>query len=359
MLKFRHSLLLCLLVLLPAGAEPALAPAKGFDLTRSDIVGFVDDVTARDSLNRKAVLALLAKAEPQPKVIERITKPAERVLQWWEYRDRFVNEKRIADGVQFWNDHRASLERTAAARGVAPEYIVAILGAETNYGRVTGHDRVIDALTTLAFDYPPRQAYFRAELEQFLLLVREEKIDPVTVMGSYTGAMGAPQFMPSNYRQYAVDANTDKKRNLWTDWDDVFASVANYFDAFGWVAGGPVVADAVLDPDPTFQFDPRNLELNDTLDSLNVKGVRIAAAAPAAATPVVLVSAEQKDGPTYRVGFQNFYVITRYNRSARYAMAVNDLAQAIAQRVTTGSGAPDSQGAPSSQAPPPPSNPSQ
>ena len=313
-------------------AQPALPPAAKFDLARGDIVRFVDEVVARDSLDRKAVLALLAKAQQQPKIIERITKPAERVLEWWEYRRVFVNDKRIADGVQFWNEHRESLQRIAAARGVAPEFIVAILGAETNYGRVTGHDRVLDALMTLAFDYPPRQDYFRGELEQFLLLVREEKIDPVAVLGSYTGAMGAPQFMPSNYRLYAVDANTDSRRDLWSDWDDVFASIANYFVAFGWVSGGPVMANTVLDPDPTFQFDPRNLELNETLDSLNLKGVRSDSAHPPD-TAVVLVSAEEQDGPVYRLGFRNFYVISRYNHSARYAMAVYDLAQAIAQRV--------------------------
>jgi membrane-bound lytic murein transglycosylase B len=328
----RHSWTLCAFLLASAGAQPALPPTGKFDLSREDIVKFVDDVAARDSLDRKAVLALLSKAQQQPKIIERVTKPAERVLQWWEYRRVFVNDKRIADGAQFWNEHRESLERIAAARGVAPEYIVAILGAETNYGRVTGHDRVLDALMTLAFDYPPRQDYFRSELEQFLLLVREEKIDPLSVLGSYTGAMGAPQFMPSNYRLYAVDANTDHKRDLWSDWDDVFASVANYFVSFGWVSGGPVMAATVLDPDPTFQFDPRNLELNETLDSLNLQGVRVDPVHPPD-TRVVLVSAEEQDGPVYRVGFQNFYVISRYNRSARYAMAVNDLAQAIAERV--------------------------
>ena len=309
-----------------------LPPAGKFDLARSDIASFVDNVVARDALDRKSVQALLGHAEAQPKIIERITKPAERVLEWWEYRQIFVNEKRIADGAQFWNEHRVSLEHEAAQRGVAPQYIVAILGAETNYGRITGHDRVLDALMTLAFDYPPRQDYFRGELEQFLLLVREERIDPLTVLGSYTGAMGAPQFMPSNYRLYAMDANGDESRNLWTDWDDVFASVANYFISFGWVSGGPVLTPARLDPDPSFQLDPRNLELNETLDSLNGKGVRVSLSLPPT-TPAVLVSAEEKDGPAYRVGFQNFYAISRYNHSARYAMAVNDLAEAIAKRV--------------------------
>lgn len=317
---------------LPEPPPIALPAAGKFDLSRTDILGFVDGVATRDALDRKGVLALLAHAEAQPKIIERITKPAERVLQWWEYRQLFVNEKRIADGAQFWNEHRVSLEREAAQRGVAAQYIVAILGAETNYGRITGHDRVLDALMTLSFDYPPRQDYFRGELEQFLLLVREERIDPLTVLGSYTGAMGAPQFMPTNYRHYAVDANGDRSRNLWTDWDDVFASIANYFVSFGWVSGGPVLAGAVLDPDPNFQIDPRNLELNETLDSLNLHGVRVRLALPPT-TPAVLVSAEEKDGPAYRVGFQNFYAISRYNHSARYAMAVNDLAEAITKRV--------------------------
>jgi len=152
------------------------------------------------------------------------------------------------------------------------------------------------------------------------------------VTGSYAGAMGVPQFMPSSYRRYAVDGNTDKKRNLWTDWNDVLASIANYFVAHGWQTGGPVLAEARLEPDPVFQFDPRNLELNDTIDGLNAKGVAIQSDLPGV-TPAVLISAEQQDGPAYRIGFQNFYVITRYNHSARYAMAVHDLAEAIAQRI--------------------------
>jgi hypothetical protein len=141
--------------------------------------------------------------------------------------------------------------------------------------------------------------------------------------------------MPSSYRRYAVDGDTDKKRDLWGDWSDVMASVANYLHEFGWEPGAPVLADAKLDPDPNFQIDPRNLELNDTIDGLNARGVKIDSTL-AGNTPVVLISAEAQDGPAYRVGFKNFYVITRYNHSARYAMAVNDLAQAIAQRVNPG-----------------------
>jgi membrane-bound lytic murein transglycosylase B len=318
--------------LVPARADSVTQPTPRFDLSRPEIKTFIDDVARRNSLKRKDVSKLIAKAEPQPKIIELISKPAERVIQWWEYRDRFVTEERITMGVQFWQEHREELERIAAERGVAPEYIVAIIGVETKYGRIMGRYRVLDALATLAFDYPPRSEFFRKELEEFVLLTREEKVDPLKALGSYAGAMGGSQFMPSSYRRYAVDAGDDDKRDLWQDWGDVFASTANYFREHGWETGAPVLAEVELDPDPTFTIDPRNLTLNETLGTLEAKGVETLTEAPSD-TPVVLISAEQKDGPAYRVGFRNFEVITRYNRSARYAMAVHDLAQAIALRV--------------------------
>src|SRR5581483_8310408 len=313
-----------------AGNHPAHGPK--FDLKRAEIVAFVNDVVARDAPNRRKVLRLLAKAEPQPKILEIMTRPAEKVMPWWQYHDRFLTEERIAEGVQFYPDHRDILERISAERGIPPEYLVAIIGVETKYGRLTGSYRVLDSLMTLAFDYPPRSEYFRGELEQFLLLISEDGLNPLTTLGSYAGAMGVPQFMPSSYRLYAVDGNTDKKRNLWTDWNDVLASIANYFVAHGWEAGAPVLSEAKLEPDPAFRIDPHNLELNETVDSLNAEGVQIHSDLPGT-TPVVLISAEQDDGPAYRVGFRNFYVITRYNHSARYAMAVHDLADALAQRV--------------------------
>jgi membrane-bound lytic murein transglycosylase B len=324
------ALLAVISALLPVSAEPTLPP-NGFDVEREDIRTFIDEVAAKHSLDKDSLRKLIAKAEPQPKIIERMSKPAERVLAWWEYRNRFITEKRIADGVKFWNEHRAILDKVSTERGVPAEYLVAIMGVETVYGNVTGRDRVLDALATLAFDYPPRSAFFRSELEEFVLLTREESIDPLTATGSYAGAMGVPQFMPSSYRRYAVDGDADQKRNLWNNMDDVVASIANYFREYGWETGAPVITEAVLDPEPTFTIDTRNLDLNETLQSLNAKGVQVKLAAPAE-TPVLLVSAEQQDGPAYRVGFKNFQVITRYNRSVRYAMAVHDLAQAIAAR---------------------------
>jgi membrane-bound lytic murein transglycosylase B len=327
-------LLAVAVALVPARADSTVQPpaADRFDLTRPEIKTFIDDVVRRNSLKRRDVSKLLAKAEPQPRIIELITRPAERVTPWWEYRDRFVNEERVALGAQLWQDHREELERIAAERGVPPEYIVAIIGVETKYGRITGRFRVLDALATLAFDYPPRSDFFRKELEEFLLLSREESMDPLKTLGSYAGAMGNAQFMPSSYRRYAVDAQDDRRRDLWQDWGDVFASIANYFREHGWETGAPVIAEVDLDPDPTFTIDARNLTLNATLESLASQGVEARTDAPAT-TPAMLIFAQQSDGPGYRVGFRNFEVITKYNRSPRYAMAVHDLAQAIAARM--------------------------
>jgi membrane-bound lytic murein transglycosylase B len=329
------------LSLLLAGLSPAFAakkhapkapPTPHFDLKRPEIRDFMARVAKNDGLKPRDVRRLMSKAVPQPKIIDAMNRPAEKISPWWEYRARFLTEQRIREGVDFWTAHRETLERIANERGVPPEYLAAIIGVETYYGRITGSYRVLDSLATLAFDYPQRATFFRSELEQFLVLAREEKIDPLKAMGSYAGAMGAPQFMPSNYRRLAVDGNADGRRDLWADWDDVLASVANYFREHGWQTGGPVVVPAILDPEASFEIDTRNLNLNETVDSLNAKGVRIAQPI-AGSTPALLVSAEEELGPAYRVAFNNFTVITRYNRSARYAMAVSDLAQALAERM--------------------------
>jgi len=316
----------------PAFAQPQTPPAAGFDLKRPEIAQFINEVADRDGFSRHELRVLLRQAQPQQKILDLMNRPIEKVSPWWEYRERFLTSERVTLGASFWIDHKEALERVAAHYQVPPEYLVGIIGVETFYGRQTGRFRVLDALATLAFDYPQRGNYFRAELEQFLLLARENKLDAVTTLGSYAGAMGVPQFMPSAYRRFAVDADSDKTRDLWGDWDDILASVANYLKEYGWVPGAPVLAEVHLDPDPTFQIEPHNLELNETLDSLATHGVKVDGGLPGN-TPVVLLSAEQHDGPAYRVGFKNFYVITRYNNSARYAMAVCDLAQAVAQRV--------------------------
>jgi membrane-bound lytic murein transglycosylase B len=326
-----------LLIIFSSGsalAEGSFVGRTRFDLDRPEIRDFVEKTAAANQLQPLDVYRLLAKAEPQPKIIELITKPAEKVSPWYEYRKNFLTEQRIAEGARFMTEHRARLEKAHKETGVAPEYVVAIIGVETFYGRITGKYRVLDALATLAFDYPPRSEFFRAELGQFIALSKEEQLDPLTAMGSYAGAMGASQFMPSSYRRYAVDGGNDRQRDLFADWDDIIASVANYFKAHGWVADGPVLADAVLQPDAPVVADPGNLSLNDTVAGLKAKGVEFDPASQNPDAKVLLVPAETEVGPSYRVGFKNFEVITRYNRSVRYAMAVHDLAQTIATRVT-------------------------
>jgi membrane-bound lytic murein transglycosylase B len=332
MRRCADALLITLLIPGFAIADGSFAGRTRFDLGRPEIRAFVETTAAAQKIEPLEVYRLLAKAEPQPKIIEAMSKPAEKVSPWYEYRARFMTEQRISEGAQFMLDHRARLEKAHKETGVAPEYVVAIIGVETFYGRITGKYRVLDALSTLGFDYPPRAEFFKSELAQFIQLSREESVDPLTALGSYAGAMGAPQFMPSSYRRYAVDGSDDQQRNLFADWDDIIASVANYFKAFGWQKDGPVLADVTLQPDAPVTADPGNLQLNETIAGLRSKGVNFDSTL-AVTTPVLLVPAEQQTGPSYRVGFKNFEVITRYNRSVRYAMAVHDLAQTIAGRV--------------------------
>ncbi|HEY4369210.1 MAG TPA: lytic murein transglycosylase B [Steroidobacteraceae bacterium] len=316
---------LSLLVLSVAGTLAATA-ASALDTKRAEVREFIDEMQRDHGFERKALTRLLAQAETKQAILDAISRPAERVVPWYEYRDRFLTEKRIMQGTDFWQAHS---QRLAAIKedGIAAT-VAGILGVETSYGRVTGRYRVLDALSTLAFDYPPRADFFRRELQQFLILTREEAVDPKTALGSYAGAMGAPQFISSSYRDFAVDADGDGRRDLWSNWDDVIGSVANYLRVHGWRDGEPVVVVAQLPDADLTRFDTSKIELNETVQSLRDKGVRFDTDMPAS-SPAMLVVAQGKDGPEYRVGFNNFYAITRYNRSNMYAMAVHDLGQAI------------------------------
>jgi membrane-bound lytic murein transglycosylase B len=326
----RRTLLLLALSapLLPAfAAAPKHRTHARFDLDRSDIRDFAAQAATRTGLGADEVLALLAQAEPQSSILDAMSRPAESVLPWWQYRERFLQTKRIADGLAFWDRHATLLQSVEQDRGIPAEYLVAILGVETNYGRVIGRYRVLDALATLGFDYPSRAAYFRSELEEFLLLAKEDKLDPLAIKGSYAGAMGAPQFMPSSIRRFAVDAEGKGHRDLWHDWHDVLASIANYLSMQGWRQGEPVLAEARRDGEADDPLAFRLL-LADTLGAIRGRGYEVEASQPDSAQ-ALLVPAEQADSMGWRVGFNNFYVITRYNRSPRYAMAVHDLASAL------------------------------
>jgi membrane-bound lytic murein transglycosylase B len=304
----------------------SFAPAHAFDQTRPEVRGFIDEMARDHGFDRPQLESLFKQTQTQQAILDAISRPAERVIPWHEYRTRFLTEKRIHEGADFWLAHREKLARIEDG-GVAAT-VVGILGVETSFGRITGRYRVIDALATLAFDYPPRAPFFRDELKQFLILSREEAVDPKSTLGSYAGAMGAPQFISSSYRRYAVDADGDGKRDLFGNWDDVIGSVANYLKAFGWRSGEPVVAAATLADQDLSRFNTSKLELNETVGSLRAKSVRFETSLPDDA-PAMLVVAQGEDGPHYRVGFNNFFVITRYNRSTMYALAVHELGNAI------------------------------
>jgi membrane-bound lytic murein transglycosylase B len=310
--------------------EKVLPGHTRFDLNRADIVAFVERAAGR-GLTRAAVFAVLAKAEPQPKIIEAMNRPAEKTLAWWEYRAHFIGNERIDAGARLWREHRELFDAIAMQRHVQPEYVLGIIGVETYFGRIMGRYRVLDALSTLAFDYPARAEYFQRELEQFLLLTRSGELDPQSVLGSYAGAMGAAQFMPSSFQSYAVDESGTGRRDLWTDWADIFGSVANYLQQHGWEYGQPVLAEASLGT-ASEPAAPVSSALNDTLGALRARGMQVASL-QGDTTPCMTIAAPLSNGMSYRIGFRNFYVITRYNHSPLYAMAVHDLAQAINTRV--------------------------
>jgi membrane-bound lytic murein transglycosylase B len=329
----RIALLLCIFGLVQAASAAEPAANAHFDLSRPEIQAFIEQLVA-SGFDRAQLSAVLGAAETQPKIIEAMDRPAEKTLQWWEYRARMLTPLRIDGGAQLWQEHKELLDRIALEYQVPPEYLVAVLGVETQYGRTTGRYRVLDALMTLGFDYPPRANYFRKELSEYLLLAREDSFDPLSVRGSYAGAMGVLQFMPSSFRRYAVSAQHAVHRDLWNDWADIFASEANYLHQYGWQYGEPVLADAQLVGAAALIL-PDHLALSDNLGSLRARGLVVDTPLPDS-TPALLLAAPQPDAMAYRVGFQNFYVITRYNTSPLYAMAVHDLAQAIKQQIEQG-----------------------
>ena len=305
-------------------AEPPPGPHPGVE-------DFAQKAAAEHNLDQQAVLALLQQAEFKQSIVDAISRPAEGKA-WYDYRPIFLNQKRIDDGVVFWNENRERIARAAERFQVDPQFIVAIIGVETSYGRITGSYRVLDALATLSFYYPDtgndRSAFFSSELMNFLILGNEEDLPLDEVTGSYAGAMGLGQFMPSSYRAYAVDLDGDGRRDLWSSLDDIIGSVANYLHVHGWQYGEPVVMKATksADADMSLVAD-RDYMVKHTVADLAAGGFNAAAADPAAMATVT--GLEEKSGEEYWLTFKNFYVITRYNRSPLYAMAVYELSEEI------------------------------
>lgn len=307
-----------------------LANARAVDFQAYPVlVELVERLVAEHGLERDAVETWLTRAEYRESVIRAITRPAEG-LPWHRYRALFVTETAIRNGVEFFRAHRPTLERAMREYGVDPAVIVAIIGIETRFGTVKGNHRVIDSLTTLSVGYPRRSKFFTKELGEYLVMTHRNGLDPLTTKGSYAGAIGIPQFMPSSYRGYSVDFNGDGVRDLVNDFDDAIGSVANYLSRHHWRAGQPVAhaldAGADLDELRTSGLKP-DLEVA----ALEKRGLRIPLAQPD--WKVGIVRLESKDGYDYRVGFHNFFVITTYNRSQLYAMAAHELSSEIRKRL--------------------------
>lgn len=291
---------------------------------------FIDNMVSEHEFDRNELTSLLAEAQLKPRILEAMSSPAEKRLEWHGYRKIFLKPNRINGGVKFWQDNKALLDSASEKYGVPPEIIVAIIGVETRYGGNTGSYKVIDSLTTLGFHFPKRAKFFTSELKHFLLLCREEGLDPRKPKGSYAGAMGKPQFISSSYRAYAVDGDGDNKRDLWDSHADIIYSVANYFSKHGW-SNSPLIAEQTqVNGDAYTALITSSLKPKHTLNDLKNKGVFVPEDVPLS-TSVKLLELKQEDHSDYWIAYDNFYTITRYNHSHLYAMAVYQLGLEIKQ----------------------------
>ncbi len=333
MVKKALACTLTLSLLLPSFscANPQQGQRKSTQFTtRPEIRAFIQDLVSHQGFDSEKLTRLFAKVKRQDKALEAIARPAE-TKPWYQYRTIFITPERITRGIQFWNDNEAVIQRAVQRYGVSAQILVAIIGVESFYGRRMGNFPIFDTLTTLGFDYPPRARFFRNELKQWLILARDESLDIFTLKGSYAGAMGQGQFIPSSYRQYAVDFDHDGKRDLWTSNADAIASVANYFQRHGWKSGAAVAIRANTQGTAYKNLLGRGMKPNILASSLKTHGIT-----PADDQLVNDQSAffefEAAEGQEYWLGFNNFYVITRYNHSPLYAMAVYQLSQEIKMR---------------------------
>lgn len=294
------------------------------------VTALVSEMTRDHGFAEEQLTAVFADAERKQAILDAISRPAEKVKPWKDYRPIFITDARISKGVTFWQQNAEALARAEQEYGVPAQAIVAIIGVETFYGGNTGSWRVIDALSTLCFDYPPRSAFFCQQLKEFLLLARQEQVDPLSVKGSYAGAMGLPQFMPSSFRAYAVDFDNDGHIDIWTNPTDAIGSVANYFKQHGWTQGAEVVSRASIHGDKAAEGLTVGIEPQLNMGQLRDLGWT-SSAVLRDDLKVTAIRFDGADGEEYWLGLPNFYTITRYNRSPMYAMAVYQLSQALLQ----------------------------
>lgn len=310
----------------------ACLACSGLGSAGSAVDDFVQTMVKEHGFKEAEVRAILDRAQKKDDILEKISKPAERTLNWSQYKNIFISDERIDNGVEFWKRNQAALERAEKTYGVPPQIVVAIIGVETSYGRITGRNSVLDALYTLAFYYPKRSEFFTKELVEYLLLTREEGLDPAEPEGSYAGAMGLGQFMPSSYRAYAVDFDDDGKRDIWENETDAIGSVANYFARHQWQAGEQVARPLQEVANKAKDYAKAGSKPSVKADDLRQAGVKMPKDLPGDAL-VSLIELETFAGQEYWLGQQNFYVITRYNTSTLYAMAVFQLSKWIQSRM--------------------------
>lgn len=294
---------------------------------REDVEDFIVSVAAKSDYSEQELIKLFSQVEHQRHLFERMDKPAEK-LEWHQYRKIFLTDKRIEQGIKFWEKHRELLQQVEQKYNVPAEIIVAIVGVETFYGAYKGKAPVFDTLVTFAFDYPKRAEFFTRELEQFLLLAREQDFVVRDIKGSYAGAMGLPQFISSSYRTYAIDFDGDGQANLFSSLPDVLGSVANYFTRHGWKQGEAITFPLSLSGNNTVNQLKTSLKPSYSWSDLKSSGITTTATI-ADDSQVSLIKLQQKNTQEYWVGLQNFYVITRYNHSTLYAMAVFQLSQKL------------------------------
>jgi membrane-bound lytic murein transglycosylase B len=318
-----------LLMALPLAV--AAAPAPATQELSPEVESFIQDMVRKHQFKAAALRRVFAKVEQNSTVINAISTPMT-ARPWHEFRSRYVDEARINGGVRFWREHAATLARARREYGVPEEIIVATIGAETLYGRNTGGFGVLEALSMLAFHYPPRAELFRSELEQYLLLAREGRFDAAKMKGSYAGAIGIPQFLPSSYRRFAVDFNGDGKRDLVKSTADAIGSVANYYRSHGWRAGETIAVPAEVGPGGARALLEMGVKPQLKISELKRRGVSPAAPVDDDAEAALFV-VETESGQLYWLALNNFHVITRYNRSINYALAVTELARELRMRV--------------------------
>ncbi len=331
MIKINFATLVLALVLSASSHASKPETENGAYLKRDDVKAFIQQMVKQHQFTADELQQWFAAIRPRPDIIEAISNPAEG-KPWHVYRKIFIQEKRIAGGVGFWTEHRDLLERAERETGVPARIIVAILGVETLYNTYKGRYNVLESLATLSFDYPKRAKFFRSELEQFLLLAREERVDPLMLTGSYAGAMGGPQFISSSFRRYAVDFDNDDKRDIWSNPADMIGSVANYFKVHGWEQGQAITDRANVNGDQVKQAVDKGIKPRFSVGELQKMGINSTAKIDLEKKAAV-IKLDQENGPEYWLGLKNFYVITRYNHSPLYAMAVYQLSEAIAERM--------------------------